>query len=73
MFHGYVVDGRPSCIPREGNYPNEADDANEEGEDGGILNSPMSSGTCKRPNNISDIASSPLKSKSPMFNTMRGL
>ena len=41
------MDGRPSCIPGECNYPNEADDANEEGEDDGILNSPMSSGTCK--------------------------
>lgn len=49
MFHGYGVGGRSSCIPGEANYPIEADDVNEEGDDDGILNSPMRSSTRKRP------------------------
>jgi hypothetical protein len=62
MFHGYGVGGRSSCIPGEANYPIEADDVNEEGDDDGILSSPMSNGTRKRPNiSTGDTTSSPSK------------
>jgi hypothetical protein len=62
MFHGYGVGGRSSCIPGEANYPIEADDVNEEGDDDGILSSPMSNGTGKRPNiSTGDTTSSPSK------------
>jgi hypothetical protein len=76
MFHGIVVDGSSSCIPRSDNrqseevYEEEGDDRDGEA----FLNSTPTSSSRKRASSTTDTATSPpKKGKSSMIKVLEGI